>query len=62
VPFTFLSVYAPADLPSVTDDQEIQTAITRSCFLVRFDDGILLDGSDTKVISGRDISLINGRH
>ena len=58
VPFTFLSVEPRADLPSETDDQEIQTAIIRSSFLVRFDDGILLDGSDTRVISGCDISLI----
>ena len=62
VPFTFLSVYTPADLLSETDDQEIQTAITRSSFLVRFDDGILLDGSETRVISGRDISFIKGRY
>ena len=62
VPFTFLSVYGPADLSSITDDQEMQTAITRSSFLVRFDDGTLLDGSDTRIISGRDISLIEGRY
>jgi hypothetical protein len=42
--------------------EPIQTAINRSSFLVRFDDGILLDGSDTKVISGRDISLIKGKY
>jgi hypothetical protein len=62
VPFIFVSVYTPADLPAVTDDQEFQTVITRSRFLVRFGDGILLDGSDTRVISGRDISLIKGRY
>jgi hypothetical protein len=62
VPFTFLSVYTPADLPSEINDQDIETAITRSSFLVRFDDGILLDGSDTREISGRDISLIRGRY
>jgi hypothetical protein len=61
VPFTFLSVEPPADLPSETDDQEIQTAITRSSFLVRFDHGIRLDGRDTVVISGHYISHIRRR-
>lgn len=62
VPFTFLSVEPRADFPSQTDDQEIHAAIMRSSFLVRFDDGILLDGSDTRVISGHDISLIKGKY
>jgi hypothetical protein len=62
VGFTFLTVDPAPDLPTDTDDQAIQTAITRSRFLVRFDEGILIDGSDTRVISGRDISLISGRY
>ncbi|MDR3742284.1 MAG: hypothetical protein P4L40_24975 [Terracidiphilus sp.] len=62
VPFTFLRVVPPADLPSVADEQEFQNAITRSNFLVRFDDGILLDGSDTRNISGFYVSSITGRH
>jgi hypothetical protein len=37
-------------------------AITEGRFLVRFDNGILIDGSDTRVISGRDISRIRGIH
>lgn len=62
VGFTFLSVDPAPDLPAGTDDEAIQAAITRSRFLVRFDEGTLIDGSDTRVISGRDISLIRGRY
>jgi len=62
VGFTFLSVDPPTDLPTEAGDEAIQAAITRSRFLVRFDEGILIDGSDTRVISGRDISLIRGRY
>jgi hypothetical protein len=58
--FTFLTVYPAPDLPTEADDDSIETAITRSQFLVRFDGGTLIDGSDTKVVSGRDISLIKG--
>ena len=60
--FTFLSVDPAPDLPMEADDEAIQTAITRSRFLVRFDEGTLIDGSDRRVISGRDISLIRGRY
>ncbi len=62
VGFMFLSVDPPADLPTETDDDGFQTAITRSRFLVRFEDGTLIDGSATRTISGRDISLIRGRY
>jgi hypothetical protein len=62
VGFTFLSVDPAPDLPMEADDEAIQTAITRSRFLVRFDEGTLIDGSDRRVISGRDISLIRGRY
>jgi hypothetical protein len=58
VGFTFLAVYPAPDLRAETNDEAIQTAIARSQFLVRFDEGTLIDGSDTKVISGRDISRI----
>ena len=62
VGFTFLSVDPAPDLPMELDDEAIQMAIDRSRFLVRFDQGTLIDGSDTRVISGRDISLIRGRY
>ena len=45
VDFTFLSVDPPPDLPTEMDDDEFQTAITRSRFLVRFEEGTLIDGS-----------------
>jgi hypothetical protein len=60
VGFTFLSVDPSPDLPKEADDEAIQTAINRSRFLVRFEEGTLIDGSDTKIISGRDIVLIRG--
>jgi hypothetical protein len=44
------------------DDEEIQRAITQSEFTVQFGDGILIDGSNRKVISGFHISLIRGRY
>jgi hypothetical protein len=62
VRFTFLSVDPAPNLPEETDDEAIQEAINRSRFLVRFDEGTLIDGSDTRVISGRDISRIKGRY
>lgn len=62
VGFTILSVHPAPDLLAETDDEAIQLAINRSQFLVRFDEGTLIDGSDTRVISGRYISLIRGRY
>jgi hypothetical protein len=62
VGFTFLSVYPAPELPAETDDEAIQAAITLSRFLVRFDEGTLIDGSDTRVISGRYVSLIRGKY
>jgi hypothetical protein len=62
VGFTFLSVDPAPDLAPETDDEAIQAAINRSRFPVRFDKGTLIDGSDTRVISGRDISLMRGRY
>lgn len=62
VGFTFLSVVPAPNLPAEADDESIQDAINRSEFQVRFDEGTLIDGSDTRVISGRHISLIRGRY
>jgi len=62
VEFTFLSVSPATALPTEQDDAAFQAAITRSEFVVRFDEGTLIDGSHTKVVSGRYISLIKGRH
>jgi len=54
VAFTFVTVYPARDTLPGDDDQAIQTAITRSSFLVRFDEGVLIEGSDHRVISGHD--------
>ncbi len=64
VRFTFLSAEPPSELATGEDDddQDIQAAINRSHFLVRFDEGTLIDGSNTKTISGRDVSRIIGSY
>jgi hypothetical protein len=62
VGFTFLSVSPATVLPTEQDDAAFQGAITRSEFVVRFDEGTLINGSHTKVVSGRYISLIKGRY
>ncbi len=60
--FTFLAVHPAPKLPPKGNDDELQRAITRSEFTIQFDEGILIDGSNRKVISGRYISLIRGRY
>jgi len=62
--FTFIAVHPPSDLSAAEDDhdEDIEMAINRSHFLVRFDDGVMIDGSNTRIISGRDISRIIGRY
>ena len=62
VGFTFVAVHPAPDLPLNGDDDELERAITRSEFTVQFDEGILIDDSNRKVISGFYISLIRGRH
>lgn len=56
--FTFLTVDPAPTLPAEADDETFQIAISQSSFEVRFDKGILIDGSNTRVISGRYISRI----
>ena len=58
VDFRFLSVTPLEGLPTETDEYAFHDAITRSRFTVCFDQGTLIDGSDTRVISGRHISRI----
>jgi hypothetical protein len=62
VGFTFVAVHPATGLPLDGDDDELQRAITQSEFTVQFDEGILIDGSNRKVISGFYISLIRGRY
>ena len=52
----------PYGTPTETGNDAFQRAITQSEFTVRFDNGVLIDGSDTKIISGQYISLIRGRY
>jgi hypothetical protein len=58
VGFTFLSVDPAPDLPEESDLEAFHKAISLSSFRVRFDDGVLIDGSDTQVISGYYISRL----
>jgi hypothetical protein len=57
--FTFLAVHPPDKLPSGTDDEDaFQRAVSQSDFTIRFAEGTLIDGSDTKRVSGFYISKI----
>jgi hypothetical protein len=60
VGFTFVSVDPAPNLPAEADIEAFHDAITLSSFRVRFDDGLLIDGSDSRVISGFYISRIFG--
>lgn len=62
VGFTFLAVHPAPNLPPKGDDDELQRAITRSEFTIQFDEGMLIDGSNRRIISGLYISLIRGRY
>jgi hypothetical protein len=58
VGFTFLSVDPAPNLPAESDFEAFHNAISLSSFRVCFDDGVLIDDSDTKVISGYYISRL----
>jgi hypothetical protein len=61
VPCEFLAVEPAKRLPMEADDENgFQSLVTRSPFTVRFENDILLDGSNARVISGRNISSIMG--
>jgi hypothetical protein len=62
VEFTFVAIHPAANLQTSGDDEDIQRAITQSEFTVQFENGLLIDGSNRKVISGFYISLIRGRY
>jgi hypothetical protein len=59
VAFTFVEIHPPAQLPSDTDENAFQLAITESDFTVYFHEGDVLDGRDTMRVSGRHISAIH---
>jgi hypothetical protein len=52
VPFTFVAVAPPRHVPEETDFDTFNALMSRSEFLVRFDDGTLLDGRNTRSVSG----------
>jgi hypothetical protein len=56
-----LSVKPPTKLCPETLFDEMEAAINQSLFTVRYE-GVLIGGSDTGVISGRDISRIEGSY
>jgi hypothetical protein len=58
-PFIFMTVEPPRDLPKEADKKEFITIVTRCDFVVRFDEGTLIDRSNTRRISGFDISHID---
>jgi hypothetical protein len=58
VPFTFLSVNPAPDLPQEADLEAFHNAISLSSFRVQFEEGILIDGSNTMTISGQFISRL----
>jgi hypothetical protein len=60
--FMILAVHPAKDLPESGDDADMEEAISRSDFTVQFDNDVVVDGADRKVISGRYISLIRGRY
>ena len=52
VPFTFVAVAPPRNIPEEIDFDTFNALMSRSEFLVRFDDGTLLDGRNTRSVSG----------
>jgi hypothetical protein len=58
---TVLSIEPPTKLRPETLVDEMQAAINQSLFTVHYE-GVLIGGSDTGVISGRDISRFDGSY
>jgi hypothetical protein len=54
--FTFLVVHPSAKLASETDEDAFQLAVTQSEFTVQFSGGTMIDGRNTKKVSGFHIS------
>jgi hypothetical protein len=52
VPVTFIGVTPPRNISEETDLDTFNALISRSEFTVRFDDGTLLDGRNTRSVSG----------
>jgi hypothetical protein len=52
VPFTFVAVVPPRTIPARTDFDTFNRLIDTCDFLIRFDEGTLLDGRNTRTVSG----------
>ena len=52
MPFIFIAVAPPRNIPEETGFDTFNALMSRSEFLVRFDDGMLLDGRNTPSVSG----------
>jgi len=52
VPYTFEAVVPPDHIPVETDPNTFSALIGASEFLVRFDEGTLINGSSTRRLSG----------
>jgi hypothetical protein len=55
VPYTFEAVVPPDHIPVENDENTFTALIGASNFLVRFDEGTLIDGSSTKRLRGTDV-------
>lgn len=62
VGFKILAVHPANGLQDKGDEEEFQRAISQSEFTVEFEDGLIVNGSSRKVISGFYISLIRGTY
>lgn len=52
VPFTFVAVAPPREMPQEADFDTFNALISRTEFVVRFEEGIFLDGRSTRCVSG----------
>jgi hypothetical protein len=54
-PYTIEKVMPPDHIPEGNDPRTFNALISASSFLVLFDEGILIDGSNTRLLSGSEI-------
>jgi hypothetical protein len=55
VPYTIEQAVPPDHIPEGNDPHTFNALISASRFLVRFDDGVLIAGSNTQLLSGSEI-------
>src|ERR1700733_12341244 len=54
-PYTIEAVAPPDHIPTGNDPNTFNALIDASRFVVRFDEGVLIDGSNTRLLSGSEI-------